>query len=405
MRIAIIGAGLAGLVAGYRLSGQHEVVLFEQEQEPGGLLSSYRTESYTIERYYHHFFGSDTALPALLSDLGLSDAVVWLAGSTGSFIQSKIHPLTSPVEILLYPYLGFLDKVKLGLFTKKAAKMDMTGLDEITAREFIHRELGEAIYRSFFEPLLVSKFGKNADKVSAAWLLSRVAIRSDRSIAGERLGYLKGGFSVLIDRLVQVSAQQGCTILTRNPVARLEHLEKGWKVNGEFFDAVISTVAPAKLASLGVSGIPEVPYQGAACMILALPRDVANGIYWINMNDPAPFGAVISHTNFAPFSWYGEHLVYVASYFTGEPDPAINDRLIDSFCQSFAVHKEEIIWSRISVDKYAGPLYLTGYRQYLKEPDIPDLYCAGMFSPENYPERSIEGSIRAAERVISRILT
>jgi protoporphyrinogen oxidase len=407
MKIGIIGGGLAGLVAGYHLSDNHEVVIFEKEDETGGLLSSYRTDRYTIERYYHHFFSGDTQLLNLVDELGLSGDIVWLSGSTGSYIKGGIYPLTSPIEILRYPHLGFFEKVRLGLFTLRASRIDTSSLDDITAKNFIVSELGVGIYNSFFEPLLNSKFGKNADRVSAAWLISRVAIRSDRNVNGERLGYIKGGFSFFIDRLTSKAKERGCRVLLNSPVTEVKSPDNygniGWEINGQAFDVIIGTASPQVLSEVGVPGIAQVPYQGAACMVLALKRDVAKGIYWLNINDPAPYGAVVSHTNFAPHNWYGEHLVYLASYFSGEPDPHLKEKMLSDFCNKFSVKSEEILWSRIAIDNQAGPLYLTGYRKNLFEPVVPGLFLAGMFSPENYPERSIEGSIKAARRVVEGI--
>jgi protoporphyrinogen oxidase len=406
MRIAIIGGGLAGLVAGYSLSDSHEVVIYEQDSSAGGLLSSYEIDHYTIERYYHHFFSGDTSLMDLLDDLHLQDSIIWLSGSTGSYKDGKIHPLTSPLEILRYPYLRFIDKIKLAFFTRRSSQMDLEKLDEITAKAFILSELGDRIYSSFFEPLLRSKFGENADKVSAAWLISRVAIRSDRGVAGERLGYLKGGFSVLTRALMDQAVDRGCRILLSTPVRSVVPVqdgEEGWELNGEHFDVIIGTCSPKILSSLGVPGIPDVPYQGAACLTLALTRDIAHGIYWVNMIDPSPYGAVVSHTNFAPLDWYGEYIVYLASYFTGDPAPDVKEKMLSDFCTKFSVDPHEILWTRLAIDNAAGPLYLTGYKQHLIDPTVSGLYLAGMFSPENYPERSVEGSIKAARRVVEGI--
>ena len=45
MKVAIIGAGITGLVAGYRLlQAGHEVTIFEKEKELGGLLGSFKIE-------------------------------------------------------------------------------------------------------------------------------------------------------------------------------------------------------------------------------------------------------------------------------------------------------------------------------------------------------------------------
>ena len=75
---------------------------------------------------------------------------------------------------------------------------------------------------------------------------------------------------------------------------------------------------------MGGPGLPHVPYQGAACMTLALERQVTEGIYWLNMKDAVPYGAVVAHTNFIPIERYGEHIVYLASYFTGTIAPRLD---------------------------------------------------------------------------------
>ncbi len=397
MQIAIIGGGLCGLVAGYRLCRAHSVTIFEKESISGGLLSSYRRERYSVERFYHHFFSGDHAFLTLLSDLDLDSSVLWLQGSTGTYNNGSIYPLTTPWEILKYPWLTCGEKVRLGLFMMKARKYDLNRLDLITARDFIIEEMGEELYRKFFLPLLRSKFGQASDSISAAWLVSRVAIRSDRGSGGERLGYLDHGFDRFIQKLTDEITTSG-TIRYNTGLKRLSRSGSGWEVNGEPYDLVIITIPPVGLQEYGIH-LPDILYQGAACVTLALPREVTNGIYWINLYDPAPYGAVVAHTNFAPYSWYSEHLVYLASYFTGTIPPGLKEDMIRDFCLKFNVQPEEIRWSEIAVDPYAGPLYTTGYARRMKEIAHEGLLFAGMFSPENYPERSIEGSVRAANRI------
>ncbi|MDD2470632.1 MAG: amine oxidase, partial [Methanocorpusculum sp.] len=48
------------------------------------------------------------------------------------------------------------------------------------------------------------------------------------------------------------------------------------------------------------------------------------------------------------------------------------------------------------IDRYAGPVYVTGYKDTIPPVDAGgNLFIAGMFSSENYPERSMEGSVSA----------
>lgn len=169
------------------------------------------------------------------------------------------------------------------------------------------------------------------------------------------------------------------------------------------YDTVLSTIPPQNLGLIGGPQVAPVPYQGAACMTLGIDRDVTNGIYWVNMKDNAPYGAVISHTNFVPLERYGEHIVYLASYFTGKLPDSIDVQMLDDFRRRFGVPDSAIHWHRLSVDPFAGPVYTTGFRSRIPAYQQEGLYMAGMFSSPNYPERSMEGSIRAGFEVADLI--
>ena len=201
MRICVIGGGLTGLVAAHALAGEHEVQLFEKMPYLGGCLSSYEVNGYWIERYYHHCFSGDNHLFALLRELGLMDSLEWRTGTTGYYSGGTIYPLNTPWEILRYPELSLIDKAKLAYLTLTAKNADLSALDDVPAERYIIDHLGRNVYSSFFEPLLKSKFGDRRKEVSAAWLFSRIAIRSDRGVSGEHLGYLNGGFHRIIDAL------------------------------------------------------------------------------------------------------------------------------------------------------------------------------------------------------------
>ena len=59
----------------------------------------------------------------------------------------------------------------------------------------------------------------------------------------------------------------------------------------------------------------NISYQGTACALFGLKEKIMDDIYWLNIKEDVPFGAVIEHTNFIPESDYGERLMYVTTYF------------------------------------------------------------------------------------------
>jgi protoporphyrinogen oxidase len=403
MEICIIGGGLTGLSAAYALSREHRIHLFERDTALGGCLASYEFPNYFIEKFYHHCFTTDHTLFQLLSELQLLENLEWRIGATGYYIDKKICRLSNPIEILRYPYLSLTDKARLALLTLRAKNMDIQTLDHISARDYIVEHLGIHAYESFFEPLLKSKFGEMREKVSAAWLISRIAIRSHRGVSGECLGYLTGGFHTLIKALESKLGQCGCIIQKNTPITALSKQNCIWNIDGRQYDAVLSTIPPHELQRIGGPAFPAVIYQGAACMTLGLDHDVTTGIYWLNLKDAAPYGAVISHTNFIPVERYGEHIVYLASYFTGSPPPSLESHILSDFCDKFSIRKESIHWHKLAIDPWAGPIYKTGYRNLIIPYEKDGLYMAGMFSEPNYPERSMEGSIRAGFEVAQKI--
>jgi protoporphyrinogen oxidase len=393
--ICIVGGGLCGLTAAHSLRDVASVDLLEKQPVLGGCLSSYHMDTYTIERYYHHCFSGDEALFSLLHELGIGDRMEWLTGTTGYYVHDSLYPLTTPREILRYPYLTLVDKMRLAYLTLSARKRDIASLDTITAEDFVVNGYGRNLYESFFEPLLASKFGELRSTVSAAWLVSRIAIRSHRGVSGEHLGYLKGGFEQLIAALESSCTRAGCTIRRNEPLTDLRKSGEKWMVNGRPYDQVLSTIPPPELERISGLSMPDIPYQGAACMTLGLEREVTEGIYWLNMKDPAPYGAVVAHTSFVPRERYGESIVYLGSYFSGKPPAHLEERMINDFSRRFRVSDGEIHWHRLAVDRFAGPVYVAGYQSLIPDYEKHGLYLAGMFSPPNYPERSMEGSIQA----------
>lgn len=412
MKTIIIGGGLSGLASAYRMlkEGTSEVTILEKGSEVGGMAASYHIGNYHIEKYYHHIFKSDSELIGLIGSLGLGADMQWLKGTTGYYINGKIYPMNTPIELLKSP-LSVPDLIRLArivLMTRRAKDEAIYKLDHVTAKEWILKNAGSSVYARFFEPLLRSKFGSSHDKVSAAWLFGRIRIRSNRSTSGEQLGYLRGGFHRLITRLTESIVAMGGDIRTNCEVSEIAIVDGS--VSGVDAgrhldcDSVISTVSPYALLRM-VSDAPDIAYQGTACALFGMNKSLMEDTYWLNIKSSVPFGAVIEHTNFLPLADYGEHMVYVTAYFQDDTDPrwqSSEQELIDSYLDGLrelfpGFHRDDVSWWRLARDIDTAPVYLTDYIEKIPpySTDIGGLYLAGMFSRTNYPERSMNGSILA----------
>ena len=421
MRTIVIGGGLTGLSAAYFLCthrehrDSEEVILVEEEENLGGLANSYARGGYSIEKFYHHIFSDDVIIQQLIRELGLLEKLEWRIGTTGYYINGKIHRLNTPLEILKFDYLSFFDKVLLAKAVLSARRLkDPLVFDEFPATKWVIEKTNRSVYENFFEPLFKSKFG-SYNSISAAWLLSRIKLRSNRTFKGERLGYLRGGFQQLVDKMAEKIESQGCELRTRCEVKELaieNNKVVGVNTSEGFIasDSVIVTT-PSLTKTLSISNIK---YQNTICALFGTERSLMDGIYWLNIKAEVPFGAIIEHTNFVPRADYGENLVYVVSYVHDEKDQIwkrSDEEVIDLYLDGIAkifpeFRREDVKWCGLTKKKYTAPVYELGYKNKILpySSHIAGLYLAGMFSSPNYPERSMNGAIQAgfecAEEVI-----
>ena len=213
MEVGIIGGGIAGLVAAYELANNgHKVTVLESDSVLGGLCACFPIEGNYLEKYYHHFFTSDSALIDLIEKLGLHSHLEWRTSLTGIYYNGRAYPFGGPIDILKFKPLSLIDRFKLGFAVMKLRKIeDWKPLEKISAKDFIIKEMGKNVYKVVWEPLLRSKFGEKADSVAAVWFWGKIKLRgSTRTKTGNRelLGYLKGSLQVLLE------ANKRCVVIT-----------------------------------------------------------------------------------------------------------------------------------------------------------------------------------------------
>ena len=325
MKVGIIGAGITGLSAAYELIKQgHTVVIFERGAVPGGLGTYIPVSGNYIERYYHHFFQSDTLIKQYAQELGIADKLKFYPSQNAIFIDGNLYPFSGPVDLLRYKPLPVIDRLRCAITTGffKFMPRQIASLDGISAVDWIKKYSGEKVYQKIWGPLLEGKFSEYADKVPALWLWGRIY---DRSF---KLGYFDGSVKILFDVLIEKIIASGMGDL------RLEAEVTGIESTGKtvtvfeknkryvFDKVIVTTVSPIseKLFKNNLSDkyrkqLQATDHLGAVCLILELKQRVQSA-YWVNICEKdAPVLVMVEHTNFIPESEYGgKHIVYLANY-------------------------------------------------------------------------------------------
>ena len=417
-RVCIIGAGLTGLVTACALqSAGYDVVLIESTRAPGGMIASFPVGTERIEYIYHHIFTHDQLIVRLLDTLGLADRLNWFKPGDALFADGKLHPFSSPLDLLRLPIMPFGQRFRTGLAVLRAGRLkDWEKLETETAAQWLIRNCGRDAYRKLWQPLLRAKFDNDADTVSAVWIWNKFKLRGhsrSRKAGAEMLGYLDGSFGLKVDELVTRSTGQGGQILTGHTAMNISQvsdtprrfavsciLENCATVQAEA-NAVVATVSGRQFAGMTTSfngpetylrQVNRLSYKGNLCLVLRL-RDSLSPHYWTTVCDSLPFVVVVEHTNLVGPRGYNGHIVYLSRYLDisdpvwTQSDGEIYRHFIQGLSKLFPhFHSAGVIDWRLQRTRCAQPVIGRGYSRQMPAMDTPwpGVKLAGM--AQIYPE-------------------
>jgi protoporphyrinogen oxidase len=428
-RVAVVGGGLAGLVAADRLlAAGLSVTLFEKYPEAGGLVGTFAVGGEPLERFYHHLFTSDADYVALAGELGLGGEIEWLPSKMGFFSNGLLYPFGTPFSLLGFSPLGLQGRLELALSTLRLRRIrDWRALEGETAVGWLKANGYGRVLDVVWGPLLEQKYGRRAGEVGLVWLWGKLALRTrsrDRTGLGERLGYMRGSFGRVVAALLARIAARGGELRAARPVKLATRRDGRWAVDtaagSETFDLVLSTVAIPELLRIA----PDVPaesralwgtisYAHALCPVLVLDRPLTP-YYWTSVGDVTmPFGGFIEHTNYVPASRYGgRHVVYLSDYVLPDdpkwttPDRDLWELYLPAVSRLAPAFDEARVLERhLFRAEYAQPIVGTHYSRVLPpvRTGVPGLYSAAM--AQVYPEdRGQNYAVRIAREAAAALL-
>jgi len=314
-RVVVVGAGLSGLAAAYRIRAAvpgAALTVLDRNPRPGGHVWTESADGFTAELGPNGIFDAKPHTLRLCRELGLGDRLVPAAEAARKnrflFLDGRLHRLpASPLGVLTTPVLS--PRGRLALLAEPFRRRPGTVPADETVAAFARRRFGREAADTFVDALVTGVQAGDPERLSVAAAFPRLpayeaeagsvlrgALRAARRrrrearAAGEpppgprQLWSFREGLRVLIEELARRLSD---AVRLGEDVRRLERAGAGWVVRGAGgewpADAVVLTTPADHQAGLVAGLDPDlaremaaVPYAPVAVAALGYRRaDVA----------------------------------------------------------------------------------------------------------------------------------
>ncbi|WP_216903051.1 protoporphyrinogen oxidase [Nocardia alni] len=303
MRVAVVGAGISGLVAAYRLrvalGSELELVLVDRRERVGGVLYTGELAGQPMDLGAEAFVGRRPEIPALLRELGLEDQLVhpagrrpliWSGGAAHPMPEGTLMGIPARADSVA----GLVDEATLTRIRDEPTRpLEWTPGADVSVAELVGERFGEQVVARSVDPLLGGVYAGLANSIGVRSALPTLAAALDAGApnlteaVGRALpppstapvfGGIRDGYRVLLDALFAAATPE---FFTGTPVTDLSRTAHGWLLEpiGTVDAVILATPAPVTAALLRTVA-PEAAHVAAgidlsssAVVALALPRD------------------------------------------------------------------------------------------------------------------------------------
>ncbi|TAF55350.1 MAG: NAD(P)/FAD-dependent oxidoreductase [Sphingobacteriia bacterium] len=333
-KIAIIGAGPAGLTAAYLLAkGGQAVTVFEKDpQYVGGISRTETYKGYHFDIGGHRFFSKSKEVEDFWTEI-LGDEMLERPRSSRIYYNKQFfsYPLVAMEALkklgIWESGLCVLSYLKAKAFPKK---------DPQNFEDWVVNQFGQRLFNIFFKTYTEKVWGIPCKEISADWAAQRIkglslssaiynalfkpkAQGKDQVIKTliDSFRYPKVGPGLMWERCTEKCQAMGVEVKMNTGIKGLAQSEnKSWSVTSQAnetfagFDHVLSTAPMRELIASVSPRFPQVAFDGAAALayrdfltvVLICKDEDAFHDNWIYIHDPSvKVGRIQNFKSWSPF--------------------------------------------------------------------------------------------------------
>ena len=387
MKIAILGAGVSGLSLA-RLLGESgfplaDLSLFEANAVAGGLCRSKSVDGFTYDIAGGHIlFSKDAATMRWMKDC---------AGGEDAFVRRDRHTkIRFGSRFVHYPFengLGDLPEDAkfdcLKGYVEAWHARDKHGTSApADFKSWIAWRFGAGIARHFMEPYNEKLWKRPLETISSGWVAGRVpdapiddvlkaaiGVRTEGYVHQALFYYPRnGGFQAITDGIASTVRSR---IRFSTPVCDIVRTrDGGWRVNGEPFDMVVSTLplnelpdVVKEMPSAAAEAMRGLAYNSILTMLVALDRPAHPDLSWIYLphHEQGPVNRVTYMSNYSPgMAPPGKTSFLFEVTFAGgalEPGPELEREAMAGVEAAGLLRRDEVLFVDRSTCRYAYIVY------------------------------------------------
>lgn len=445
MRVAVIGAGPAGLTAAYQLAKAGvEVEVFEASAAVGGLARSFSLWGQTVDLGPHRFFSSDARVNRLWLEVVERDYQM-VDRMTRIYYRGRYfhYPLSAGNAL---KNLGPLEAAGCvtSYLRQKWSQRSKSQEGEGSFEDWVVRRFGRRLFEIFFRTYSEKLWGISCRELDADFAAQRIkklslgeAVKNALGLGGrshrtlvDRFAYPNGGTGMVYERMADYVRGLGGEVHLNRPVRRV--VVEGGRVSGLEvesgqvikFGQVISTM-PLTLLVKNLEGAPQTVRRAAESLafrntVLVYLHVAARDLFpdqWLYVHSPELLaGRITNFRNWVPgLCGNASTTILSLEYWCndddelwGQSDSDLIRRAAAEMVATGLLGRARVVDGHVVRVRRCYPVYARGYKNHLAAitaylDQLPGLTAIGRYGAFKYnnQDHSILMGMLAAENILA----